>query len=157
MKLFTDLGVYSEKELEARNEVKWETYSTKVLIEARMAARMAVNHILPAGIEYQHRLLGDLDLLRQNFPHDWHKMAVTQKGLISECSALLADIKTRTDALNAAREAAEAKEDAFAKAIAAEKAAEALRLLRESIDKLEEITDNALWPLPKYRELLFIN
>ena len=157
VKLFTNLGVYSEKELEARNEVKWETYSTKVLIEARMAARMAVNHILPAGIEYQHRLLGDLDLLRQNYPHDWHKMAVTQKGLISECSALLADIKTRTDALNAAREAAEAKEDAFAKAIAAEKAAEALRLLRESIDKLEEITDNALWPLPKYRELLFIN
>ncbi|MBO4465332.1 MAG: glutamine synthetase III [Bacteroidales bacterium] len=157
VELFTKLGVYSAKELEARNEVKWETYSTKVLIEARMAARMAINHILPAGMEYQRQLLGNLDLLRQNFPHDWHKMALTQKGLISECSALLADIKARTDELNVAREAAEAKEDAFARAIAAEKAAEALRLLRESIDKLEEITDNALWPLPKYRELLFIN
>ena len=95
--------------------------------------------------------------MRQNFPHDWPKMASTQKGLISECSELIAEIKARTDELNAAREAAEAKDDAFAKAIAAEKAAKALRLLRESIDKLEEITDNALWPLPKYRELLFIN
>ena len=157
MELFTSLGIYSAKELEARNEVKWETYSTKVLIEARMAARMAVNHILPAGVEYQKQLLESLDLMRQNYPHDWRDMALTQNGLIRECSALIADIKTRTDLLNAAREAAEAEEDALAKAVQAEKAADALRLLRESIDKLEEITDNALWPLPKYRELLFIN
>ena len=157
VELFTSLGIYSAKELEARNEVKWETYSTKVLIEARMAARMAVNHILPAGVEYQKQLLESLDLMRQNYPHDWRDMALTQNGLIRECSALIADIKTRTDLLNAARESAEAEEDAFAKAVQAEKAADALRLLRESIDKLEEITDNALWPLPKYRELLFIN
>ncbi|MBO4611009.1 MAG: glutamine synthetase III [Bacteroidales bacterium] len=157
VELFTSLGIYSAKELEARNEVKWETYSTKVLIEARMAARMAVNHILPAGVEYQKQLLESLDLMRQNYPHDWRDMALTQNGLIRECSALIAGIKTRTDLLNAAREAAEAEEDAFAKAVQAEKAADALRLLRESIDKLEEITDNALWPLPKYRELLFIN
>ena len=157
VELFTKLGIYNAKELEARNDVKWETYSTKVLIEARMAARMAENHILPAGLEYQHRLLGNLDLMRQNYPHDWRDLAATQNGLIRECSALIADIKKRTDELNAAREAAEAKDGAYEKALAAEKAADALRLLRESIDKLEEITDNALWPLPKYRELLFIN
>ena len=108
-------------------------------------------------MEYQCKLLGNLDLLRQNFPDDWQSMASTQKGLIADCSALLSEIKARTDKLNATREAAEAKEDAYEKALAAEKAAESLRLLRESIDKLEEITDNALWPLPKYRELLFIN
>ena len=157
VELFTQTGIYSQKELEARNEVKWETYSTKVLIEARMAARMALNHILPAGVEYQKRLLQDLDLLRQNFPQDYERLAATQITLIRECSALLAEMKERADALNATREAAEALEDAHQKAVAAEKAADALRELRKSIDKLEELTDNDLWPLPKYRELLFIN
>ncbi len=155
--LFTQTGIYNLKELEARNEVKWETYSTKVLIEARMAARMALNHILPAGVEYQKRLLQDVDLLRQNFPNTWQGLSDTQITLIRESSALIAEIKGRADALNAARESAEALDDACQKALAAEKAAGDLRLLRESIDKLEELTDNDLWPLPKYRELLFIN
>ena len=157
VELFTQTGIYNIKELEARNDVKWETYSTKVLIEARMVARMAINHILPAGVEYQRRLLKDLDLIRQNFPDNWQEMAATQTGLIRECSALLADMKARTDQLNAFREEAEALDNAYEKAVAAEKAASAISLLRQSIDKLEELTDNDLWPLPKYRELLFIN
>ena len=157
VKLFTQLGVYSEKELEARNDVKWDTYSTKVLIEARMAVRMAINHVMPAGLEYQRRLLEDLDLLRQNFPNDYQTLAATQTAFIRECSALLSEIKERADKVSEAQKVAEGKEGSYAKAVAAEKAADALRLLRESIDKLEEITDNALWPLPKYREILFIN
>ena len=155
--MFTKLGIYSEKELEARNEVKWDTYSTKVLIEARMAVRMAINHVMPAGMEYQRRLLEDLNLLRQNFPQDYETLAATQTTLIRECSALLSEIKEKADKLSDAQKAAESKEDSYAKAVAAEKAADILRTLRESIDKLEEITDNALWPLPKYREILFIN
>ena len=155
--MFTKLGIYSEKELEARNEVKWDTYSTKVLIEARMAVRMAINHVMPAGMEYQRRLLEDLNLLRQNFPQDYETLAATQTTLIRECSALLSEIKEKADKLSDAQKAAESKEDSYAKAVAAEKAAAILHTLRESIDKLEEITDNALWPLPKYREILFIN
>ena len=155
--MFTKLGIYSEKELEARNEVKWDTYSTKVLIEARMAVRMAINHVMPAGMEYQRRLLEDLNLLRQNFPQDYETLAATQTTLIRECSALLSEIKEKADKLSDAQKVAESKEDSYAKAVAAEKAADILRTLRESIDKLEEITDNALWPLPKYREILFIN
>ena len=157
VELFTQTGIYNGKELEARNDVKWNTYSTKVLIEARMVARMAINHILPAGVEYQRRLLKNLDLMRQNFPEDWENMAATQMELIRECAMLLADMKQRTDRLNAAREAAEALDNAYEKALAAEKAATLLRELRRSIDRLEELTDNDLWPLPKYRELLFIN
>ena len=157
VELFTGLGIYSDRELAARNEVKWETYSTKVLIEARMAARMALNHILPAGIAYQKQLLEDVDLLGRNFPKDGADLSATQNGLIRECSALLKEIKERADALNAVREEAESIKDAYKKALSAEKAADAIRLLRQSIDKLEEITDNALWPLPKYREILFIN
>jgi len=155
--MFTKLGIYSEKELEARNEVKWDTYSTKVLIEARMAVRMAINHVMPAGMEYQRRLLEDLNLMRQNFPQDYETLAATQTTLIRECSALLSEIKEKADKLSDAQKVAESKEDSYAKAVAAEKAADILRTLRESIDKLEEITDNALWPLPKYREILFIN
>ncbi len=157
VKLFTSLGIYNPKELEARNDVKWEMYSKKVLIEARMAGRMALNHILPAGVEYQRRLLANLDLMRQNFPAEYKELAATQTDLIRECSFLLAEIKARADKLNAAYTQAETLEEAYAKAVAAEKAADALLLLRKSIDKLEELTDNDLWPLPKYRELLFIN
>ena len=155
--MFTQLGIYNEKELQARNDVKWDTYSTKVLIEARMAVRMAINHVMPAGMEYQRRLLEDLNLMRQNFPQDYETLAVTQITLIRECAALLSEIKEQADKLSDAQKAAESKEDSYAKAIAAEKAAEILHTLRQSIDKLEEITDNALWPLPKYREILFIN
>ena len=157
VKLFTDLGVYNQKELEARNEVKWETYTTKVLIEARMAVRMAINHVMPAGMEYQRRLLEDLNLMRQNFPNEYETLAATQTTIIRECSALLSQIKKQADELNDTRKAAEAKSDAYAKALAAEKAAAKLAELRVTIDRLEEITDNALWPLPKYREILFIN
>ncbi len=157
VELFTQLGVYSVKELEARNEVKWDTYSTKVLIEARMGCRMAVNHVMPAGMEYQRRLLEDLNLMRQNFPNDYETLAETQTSIIRECASLLSEIKKKADALNEARTKAEAKEDSYARALAAEKAADGLRDLRVSLDKLEEITDNALWPLPKYREILFIN
>ena len=157
VELFTGLGIFSEKELEARNEVKWDTYSKKELIEARMGSRMALNHILPAGIEYQRRLLENLDLMRQNFPEDYRKLAATQITLIRECSALLSQIKDGTDALSAAWEEAEGREDAYAKALAAEKAAKLLRALRVHIDRLEELTDNDLWPLPKNREILFIN
>ena len=157
VELFTQLGIYSLKELEARNEVKWETYCTKLLIETRMAGRMALNHIIPAGLEYQRRLLDNLDLMRRNYPDDYATMAEPQAALIREVSALLAEIRARTGALDEARGKAEAMDNAFSKAVCAEKAAAAMSLLRESIDRLEEITDNALWPLPKYRELLFIN
>ena len=157
VELFAQTGVYSRKELEARNEVKWETYSKKVLIEARVAGRMAVNHIIPAGVQYQSRLLDNLNLMRQNFPDNWQGLAATQISLIKECSGLLSDIKGRADELDAAREYAESCESAFEKALAAEKVAGILQELRKGIDSLEEITDNDLWPLPKYRELLFIS
>ena len=157
VELFAQTGVYSQKELEARNEVKWETYSKKVLIEARVAGRMALNHIIPAGVEYQNRLLDNVNLMRLSFPDNWQGLSATQISLIKECSRILADIKVGADKLNAARQEAESCENTYLKALAAEKAADALLVLRKSIDLLEELTDNDLWPLPKYRELLFIS
>ena len=157
VELFTGQAICSLRELEARADVRWQTYSTKVLIEARMAARMALNHVLPAGLAYQRKLLENLDLMRQNFPGEYMVMGATQIGLIKECSEIIDSIRSRAGELDRAREKAEALEEAYPKAIAAEKAASALMCLRESIDALEEITDNAIWPPPKYRELLFIS
>ena len=155
--LFTRLGVYSEKELEARNEVKWETYIKKVQIEARMTARMATNHIIPAGLEYQRRLLESVDLTRANFGKDAEAMSATTSGIIREISAIVADIVAKVKAMSAACEKANGIADIYEQAEAYHGVAESLFGIRKSIDALEEITDNDLWPLPKYREILFIN
>ena len=155
--MFTRLGVFSEKELEARNEVRWETYSKKVQIEARATGRMATNHIFPAAVAYQSRLLKNIDLLRQDFPNDWEALAGTQVRMVKEISRLVADLTVKIDAMVAARKKANAIADEYEKALAYHEIAESLFAIRKSIDKLEEICDNDLWPLPKYREILFIN
>ncbi|MCR4564487.1 MAG: glutamine synthetase III [Bacteroidales bacterium] len=157
VELFTRLGIYSEKELEARNDVKWETYTKKVQIEARMTARMATNHIIPAGLEYQRRLLENVDLMRQNFAGDADSMSATTKNIIREVSKLIGDIDSKVKAMSLACEKANGIADIYEQAEAYHDIAESLFGIRKSIDDLEEITDNDLWPLPKYREILFIN
>ncbi|MBP5540009.1 MAG: glutamine synthetase type III, partial [Bacteroidales bacterium] len=157
VELFTRLGIYSEKELEARNDVKWETYIKKVQIEARMTARMATNHIIPAGLEYQRRLLENVDLMRQNFAGDAYAMSATTQNIIREISTLIGDIESKVKAMSLACEKANGIADIYEQAEAYHGIAESLFGIRKSIDDLEEITDNDLWPLPKYREILFIN
>ena len=157
VELFTRLGIYSEKELEARNDVKWETYTKKVQIEARMTARMATNHIIPAGLEYQRRLLENVDLMRQNFAGDADAMSATTKNIIREVSHLIGDIDSKVKAMSLSCEKANGIADIYEQAEAYHGIAESLFGIRKSIDDLEEITDNDLWPLPKYREILFIN
>ena len=157
VELFTRLGIYSEKELEARNDVKWETYTKKVQIEARMTARMATNHIIPAGLEYQRRLLENVDLMRQNFAGDADAMSATTKNIIREVSKLIGDIDSKVKAMSLSCEKANGIADIYEQAEAYHDIAESLFGIRKSIDDLEEITDNDLWPLPKYREILFIN
>ena len=157
VELFTRLGIYSEKELNARNEVKWETYIKKVLIEAKMTARMATNHILPTVLGYQNTLLDNVDKMRTNFPEEWRSLAATPIRLIREISELTGDIQAQVDALTEAGGKADALKDIYEKALACHDIAESLFAIRKSIDQLEEITDNAVWPLPKYREILFIN
>ncbi len=155
--MFTGLGVYSRKELEARNEVRWDTYCKKVQIEARVTGRMAVNHIIPAAINYQTELLKNIELMRLNFPEDYREMAVTQMRIVSEISSLVKEIKESVDAMVAQRVVANNISDDYEKALAYHEIAESLFPIRKSIDQLEELTDNDLWPLPKYREILFIN
>ncbi|MBQ0126763.1 MAG: glutamine synthetase type III, partial [Bacteroidales bacterium] len=155
--LFTKLGVYSTKELEARNEVRWETYSKKVQIEARVTGRMAINHILPAAIAYQTRLLDNIAHLKSCFPDRYEGMASVQISIAERISFLIGDVKAKVDAMVAARSEANSIADEYNKALAYHEVAESLFSIRKSIDELEELTDNDMWPLPKYREILFIN
>ena len=153
--MFAETGVFSEKEILARCDVKWETYCKKVQIESRVMARMAANHIVPTAIEYKTRLLKELSLSKEVFGR--LEGCDTERNLVMEMSALIEEIRTRVDAMHKARKAANGIEDAYCRALAYHGIAESLNALRKPIDRLEEIVDNRLWPLPKYRELLFIS
>ncbi|MBQ0151128.1 MAG: glutamine synthetase III [Bacteroidales bacterium] len=157
VEMFTKLGVYSEGELEARNEVKWETYSKKVQIESRVMVRMATNHIIPAALEYKAKLLKEVALSKEVFGDDFKAESSSEIAIIKTISGYVADITEKVAAMKQARKAANAISDEYKKAVAYHEIAESLFALRRPLDKLEEIVDNKTWPLPKYRELLFIS
>ncbi|MBO4443917.1 MAG: glutamine synthetase III [Bacteroidaceae bacterium] len=155
--MFKRTGVYSEKELAARNEVKWETYTKKVQIEARVMGRMAINHIIPAALAYKNKLLSNIQMTKDVFPEEYQTMAATEISTVKTITKYIADLTSMVDDMVNARKAANKIEDEYQKACAYHDIAESLFAIRRPIDKLEEIVDNDLWPLPKYRELLFIN
>ena len=154
VKMFTRCGVLSEKELHARNEVKLETYVKKIQIEARVMGRMALNHIIPAALDYQTRLLQNISLQREILGTD---SAAVEVGLAKSVSSLISEIRVKVEEIIEARKKANKLEDSYEKALAYSAVAEMLPGIRKPIDALEEIVDNATWPLPKYRELLFIS
>ena len=155
VEMFTRTGVYTEKELSARNEVKWETYTKKVQIESRVMVRMAVNHIIPAAIEYKSHLLKEVALHQQVMGNlDGCR---TELDLIARISSYIEEISDRAESMRLARKRANSIDDEYARAVAYHSIASDILALRRPIDKLEELTDNRLWPLPKYRELLFIS
>ena len=154
VKMFTRCGVFSERELHARNEVKLETYVKKIQIEARVMGRMALNHIIPAALEYQTRLLQNASLQKELLGADAPAVEI---DLARKISSLIADIRKKVVDMTEARKKANKLEDAYEKALAYSEIADLLPGIRKPIDDLEEIVDNATWPLPKYRELLFIS
>lgn len=155
VKMFTSTGVYTEKELHARNDVKWETYTKKVQIEARVLGRVATNHIIPAALNYKAGLLKEIALSKEVFGN--LDSCRTEIDIVNRISGLVADITSRVESMKEARKAANALQGEYEKACAYHEIAESLFAIRKPIDKLEEIVDNKLWPLPKYRELLFIS
>ena len=119
--------------------------------------RMAINHVIPAAIDYQTRLLQNIDLCKESFPNDYQTLAATQIGIIKEISFLIKEIHTSVDAMVHARAKANEIQCEYEKALAYHEIADSLFDIRKFIDQLEEICDNSTWPLPKYREILFIN
>ena len=155
VRMFTQTGVYAENELIARNEVKWETYTKKVQIEARVMGRMAINHIIPAALQYKTMLLKELALHKEVFGN--LKGCETEVETLNDISSRIEEIHKKVHAMTEARKKANSIEDQYEKALAYQEIAESLAAIRRPIDKLEEVVDNKLWPLPKYRELLFIS
>ena len=155
VEMFTKTGVYTEKELEARNEVKWETYTKKVQIESRVMVRMALNHIVPAALEYKAKLLQELTLAKGIYGN--LDNCTTELRILDDINKYVEDVRVKATAMKEARKAANVIEDEYEKALAYHEIAESLFALRRPIDKLEEVVDNKMWPLPKYRELLFIS
>lgn len=155
--MFERVGVYTAKELEARNEVKWETYSKKVQIEARVMGRMATNHIIPAALAYQTKLLENIKLMKEVFGEEYKTTAAVEIEIVKKISTLIEDIRTKVASMIEARKVANKIESEYEKAVAYHNIAESLFAIRRPIDKLEEIVDNDTWPLAKYRELLFIS
>ncbi len=155
VEMFTKTGVYTEKELEARNEVKWEMYTKKVQIESRVMVRMALNHIIPAALEYKSKLLKEVTMAKEIFGN--LDGCTTEMHILEDINKYVEDVRVKAIAMKEARKSANAIEDEYKRALAYHEIAESLYALRKPIDKLEEVVDNKLWPLPKYRELLFIS
>ena len=155
VEMFTRTGVFTERELKARNEVKWEIYVKKVQIEARVMERMAINHIVPAALEYKSKLLQETALAREVYGNT--DSCTTELSLLEAISANVEAVRISAADLKRACLAADSLEDGYDRALAYHDIAARFPALRTPIDKLEELVDNKMWPLPKYRELLFIN
>lgn len=158
VKMFESLGVFSKRELEARNEIKWETYTKKIQIEARVLGDMAINNIIPVATRYQSLLLDNVYKITQVYrKNEALKLAGTDSDLIREISERIAKIKTLTADLVEARKVANKIEAEREKAVAYhDTVVPFFEKIRYEIDKLEMIVDDEMWTLPKYRELLFI-
>ena len=156
--MFESLGVMTKKELEARNEVKWETYTKKIQIEARVLGDLSMNHIIPVATRYQSQLLQNIAGMAAVFPDEAAgRLSARNKSIVEEIAERTSAIEKGVEELVNARKQANKIEDEHGKAIAYHDNVEPkLDDIRYQIDKLELIVDDALWPLPKYRELLFI-
>ncbi len=156
--MFRTTGVMTEVELAARNEVKWEMYTKKVQIEARVLGDLALNHILPVAVRYQSVLLDNVTKLSALYPMEKvREMAAGELGTIENISEHTRIIKSQVECMVDARREANRIESERAKAIAYhDNVVPCMDEIRNHIDKLELMVDNEMWPLPTYRELLFI-
>ena len=158
VKMFEDLGIMTQKELEARNEVKWETYTKKIQIEARVMGDLSMNHIIPIATHYQSMLVKNVQNMRSIFSAEKaEQLSERNLKLIEEIAERTQTIEQGVEDLINARKVANKIENEHDKAIAYhDTVAPKMETIRYQIDKLELIVEDDLWTLPKYRELLFI-
>lgn len=158
IEMFGETGVLSEVELHARAEVKWETYTKKVQIEARILGDLAMNHILPVASRYQSMLLDKVSKFMAIFPKEKaNALAEQDLELIAKIAGHMTCIQTQVEEMVEARKVINKIENVREKAIAYhDRIAPTFDEIRAHIDKLELIVDNEMWTLPKYRELLFL-
>ena len=158
IQMFESLNIMNRKELEARNEVKWETYTKKIQIEARVLGDLSMNHIIPVATHYQTRLAKNVAAMIEVFGTEEGKALCTRNiKIIKEIADRTQTIETMVEELVNARKVANRIESEREKAIAYHDTVEPkMDKIRYHIDKLELTVADELWTLPKYRELLFI-
>jgi glutamine synthetase len=155
--MFRTTGVFSEVELAARNEVKWEMYTKKVQIEARVLGDLAINHVIPVATQYQSILLDNVLKMRQVFGIDRTDLTASVTDSIEKLTQHITVIREEVAAMVDDRRVANRLESEREKALAYhDRVVPHMDTIRYHIDKLELMVDNEMWPLPKYRELLFI-
>ena len=158
IQMFESLNIMNKKELEARNEVKWETYTKKIQIEARVLGDLTMNHIIPVATHYQTRLAKNVASMIEVFGAEEGKALCTRNiKIIKSIAERTQTIETMVEELVEARKVANKIESEREKAVAYHDTVEPkMDEIRYHIDKLELTVADELWTLPKYRELLFI-
>jgi glutamine synthetase len=151
------MNVLSHRELEARKEIEFDSYTLKIQIESRLMGDIVQNYIIPATVEYQNKLIQNAQGLMSVLGEKaGKKAAAVQISLIEEISEHIAKMKAASDAMLEQRKVANKIEDAEERAFAyCDKVKSTFDEIRYHADKLELLVEDELWPLPKFREMLF--
>lgn len=156
--LFEECGVMNKVEVEARHDIMLEEYTMKIQIESRVLGDVAGNHVVPTAISYQNKLIQNVRGLKEVLANDvYQKLAKDQLNMIEKISGYISTIISEREAMIEERKRCNAMEDTREKAIAyCENVLPYFTKIRYAVDKLEMLVDDELWPLPKYRELIFM-
>jgi glutamine synthetase len=156
LELFEEMGVMNKIEAEARYEIEVEEYVLRIQIEGRVLGDIARNHVIPTAIRYQNMLINNVSGLKELYGKDFKKYAKEQMEIIEEISGHIGKINTKVNEMTEARKKANKLEDLENKASSyCDMVKPLFDEIRYSCDKLELLVDDELWPLTKYRELLF--
>ena len=156
MDLYREMEVMNDKEILARHEIEFEAYSLRVQIEGRVLGDIAMNHVIPTAVNYQNTLIRNVKGLKEVFGEEFETVAKEQMDLIKKISEHISGITKKTNAMVEERKKANITVDAEKKAIMyCEKVKPYFEEIRYHCDKLELMIDDELWPLVKYREMLF--
>ena len=159
IKMFERMNVMTKPELEARNEIKWETYQKKIQIEARVLGDICMNHIIPVATKYQSELVDNVHKIQETFadPAKVKELTAYNVDLIEKINKHVSFVAENVEAMVEKRKVVNKIEDVRTLAVAYhDEIAPYFDAIRYHIDKLELIVEDEMWTLPKYRELLFI-
>ena len=156
IELFDHLGVLAPNEVEARFGILNETYVKKLQIEARIIGDMCLNHVIPAAVKYQNVLIENIKGMKEIFGDEYLGLCSSEIETLKKISKYINDVSSDVDSLVEARKKANRIEDIAQRAkVYSREVKDMMEKIRISTDNLEMLIDDELWPLPKYRELLF--
>jgi glutamine synthetase len=154
--MFSKLGVLAPNEVEARFEILNETYVKKLQIEARVMGDMCLNHVIPAAVRYQNILIENIRGVKEIFGEEFKSLCEAEIETLREISMYINNVSKDVEGLVEARKRANRIEDIAQRAKDySHEVKDMMDKVRDSVDHLEMLIDDEMWPLPKYRELLF--